>query len=621
MSTGGEPSAGGRTDGTRGNGFEGMDDRSSRDDTAHDTAHETADCTADPRHADSVAPLERGLAVLRAVCASPDELVRPGDLARATGLARSTVDRVLSTLTHLDYLRAEGRDVSLAPRAMEFGNAYLAAGGVPESFEPLAVRLADALDESVSVAVPDRDGARFVIQVTRRRTMSLAFRIGDLLPAERCAPGALFAPQWSARQRARWARRLAGEHGPLHVGPQHVGPQHVDTGFPALPPVAGRLTPDEVEAAFEERIAAAAKAGWALDDQLIEPGLIAVAVPIRDGADGRVLCAVSVVSHTSRHSAESLRDHALPRLQETARLMEAVLRQDTQTDAAGAPHVELRGQRAPGSDPKQELGPNYLRSLARGLAVLTALGARRGGMTLSAVAEASGLPRATARRALITLRQEGYAGHADPDGRLFVPLPSVLELGYARLSSRSVEDLVRPHLVRLTGQVHESASVAVLRGPEISYVAREATSRIMQVVITVGTRFPAYATSMGRVLLAAFPEPQRAARIAAMDLRPLTRFTVTDPDALAALLRDVAEDGYALVDQELEEGLRSMAVPVRDRRGRVVAAVNVSMHAGRDDAGHARDAMLPALIEAAARISADVAAMGDQLDLVADAQR
>src|SRR5882724_10388323 len=137
----------------------------------------------------------------------------------------------------------------------------------------------------------------------------------------------------------------------------------------------------------------------------------------------------------------------------------------------------------------------------------------------------------------------------------------------------------------------------------------------MQVAITVGTRFPAYATSMGRVLLAAFPEPERAARIAAMDLRPLTRFTVTAPGALAAILRGVAEDGYALVDQELEEGLRSLAVPVRDGRGRVVAAVNVSMHAGREDPEHARAALLPALAEAAARISADLAAMGGRLDL------
>jgi IclR family pca regulon transcriptional regulator len=178
-----------------------------------------------------------------------------------------------------------------------------------------------------------------------------------------------------------------------------------------------------------------------------------------------------------------------------------------------------------------------------------------------------------------------------------------------------VEELVRPHLLELSRQVHESASVAVLRGTEISYVARVATSRIMQAAITVGTRFPAYATSMGRVLLANLPEAERDARIAATDIKPLTRYTVTDPAALTAILQRAAAVGYALVDQELEEGLRSMAAPIRDHRGRVVAAVNVSMHAGRVDADHARATVLPALTEAASRISADLAAMGDRLDL------
>lgn len=564
--------------------------------------------------AESVAPLERGLAVLRAICASLDDAVRPGDLVRETGLARSTVDRVLSTLTHLDFLRSDGRAFSLAPRAMQFGDAYLAACGLPDVLEPLAVRLADELDESVSVAVPDGDGVRFVIQIPRRRTMTLSFRVGDLLPAERCAPGALFAPQWSAEQRARWSRRLAGS------GPPRL--------FSPLPPAPGRPTPQEVESAFDERTNAAAKAGWALDDQLIEPGLIAVAVPVLDLADGRAVAAVSVVSHSSRHSADSLRAHALGRLRETAAQMQEALadsrsraqaepRRASGSDPGAGTGLAASFTPAPVDEPKRDLGPHYLRSLARGLAVLVALGSKRGGMTLSAVAEATGLPRATARRALITLREQGYVDCLDPEGRLFAPLPSVLELGYARLCGRTVEDLVRPHLLELSRRVHESASVAVLRGPEISYVARVATSRIMQAAITVGTRFPAYATSMGRVLLAGLPDAQREARIAATDLRALTRFTVTDPAVLAETLRRVAADGYALVDQELEEGLRSMAAPVRDHRGRVVAAVNVSMHAGRVDADHAREVVLPALTATAERISADLAAMGDRLDVAA----
>jgi len=355
---------------------------------------------------------------------------------------------------------------------------------------------------------------------------------------------------------------------------------------------------------------AARRSGWASDDQLIEPGLIAVAVPVHRPSGGTV-CALSVVSHTSRHSVASLRDHALAALRATAVEMEAALARTRADDTNGATPNPVRGMTF--DESKRELGPHFLRSLARGLDVLTALGARRGGMTLSAVAEATALPRATARRALLTLREEGYV---EADGRLFRPLPRVLELGYARLSGMSVDELARPHLARLAERVRESASVAVLSGSDISYVARVATRRIMQVNITVGTRFPAYATSMGRVLLAGLPEAERAARLAASPPRSLTRFTVTDPARLAEILEGVARDGYALVDQELEEGLRSIAAPVRDARGRVVAAVNVSTHAGRDEQpDRTREQILPALLEAAARISADLAAVGDRVEI------
>ncbi|MGH3417804.1 MAG: IclR family transcriptional regulator, partial [Actinocrinis sp.] len=295
---------------------------------------------------ESVAPLERGLAVLRAVCASPREAVRPGELARITGLARSTVDRVLSTLTHLDYLRTDGREVALAPRAMEFGAAYLSGSALPAALEPAAVRLADELDESVSIAVPDADGARFVVQVTRRRAMSPAFRVGDLLPAERCAAGTLFAAQWTAGQRARWRARIAAGDA-------------VDPAYPALPPVAGHWRPEQIESAFDERVSLARQADWAIDDQLIEPGLIAVAAPIRATPDGPVIAALSVVSHTSRHSADALCAHTLAQIQESARQMETTLRmpRTPRPDRVG----RVGAARASVDEAKKELGPHYLR--------------------------------------------------------------------------------------------------------------------------------------------------------------------------------------------------------------------------------------------------------------------
>ncbi|MGR6922000.1 IclR family transcriptional regulator domain-containing protein [[Actinomadura] parvosata] len=522
--------------------------------------------------------LERGLAVLRALAADPRRPVRATDLVRATGLARSTVDRVLATLAHLGYVRAQGRDVLPAPRLMELGEAYLAGGGLRDALAPLAGRLADELDESVSLAVPDGDGVRFIVQRTRRRTMSVTFRVGDLLPASRCAAGLALLD-------------------------------------PAAP--------------------------WAEDDQLIEPGLIAVAMPVRDGA-GRAVCAVSVVSHTSRHTVAGLREHCLGALRKTVAEMEATLagpapsppgtatpatlapsRPGTATPAKRAPSPPgTAAPTAPVASPpgttgvdlsreaKQELGMGFLQSLARGLAVMVALGTAPGGLTLADCAKVTGLPRATVRRAVQTLERLGYAGAADSLGHAgaagggrFVLLPRVLELGYAGLSGLTIGEVVQPHLADLVARVRESASVAVLSGDDVMYVARVQTVSLMSINITVGTRFPAYATSMGRVLLAELPDE----RLAAIEPRRLSPRTVTSPTELRALLRQAAADGYALVDQELEEGVRSIAVPIRDRTGRTVAALNVATHAGRATNDTLLRDVLPELRKTAARMETDLA--------------
>lgn len=543
--------------------------------------------------AEAVGPLIRGLSVLR-LLALADGRLPVSELARRTGLARSTVDRVVSTLTRLGHLRAEGRDAALAPRLMELGNAYLASCRLPGLLGGFADALAARLDESVSIAVPDRDGVRFVHQATRRRAMSLTFRIGDLLPAERGAPGALFAAGWTAADWLRWRERRAGD------------PR--DTGFPVLP---GAATPGADD--FAARVTAARRDGWSADDQLIEPGLVAVAVPVRDPS-GATVCAVSVVSHTSRHTAGSLRTAVLAELRATVQAMEHVL-----ADPPAGPGPE------PGPDPgseftvadadgphrtsaqasKREMGPEFVESLARGLAVLTALG--RGDLPLTAVAEATGLARATARRSLITLEHLGYV---TATGRRFRLTPRVLDLGFAWLSGLTLPRVAEPHLTALVERVRDSASMAVLAGDDIRYVARVPTVRIMSVNVTIGTRFPAYATGMGRVLLAGLPSAERAERLERITLAPLTRRTVTSPARLLRLLDEVERDGYALVDEELEEGLRSIAVPVRDRLGRVVAAVNVSTHASRSTVARTRDDLLPPLRAAAARIEADLRVAG-----------
>jgi IclR family pca regulon transcriptional regulator len=248
---------------------------------------------------------------------------------------------------------------------------------------------------------------------------------------------------------------------------------------------------------------------------------------------------------------------------------------------------------------KAELGAGYLQSLARALAVLVALGSVPGGLTLADAARATGLPRATVRRAIQALERTGYAA---ADGARSVPTPRVLELGYAHLSELGLQQIAQPHLADLAARVGESASLAVLSGDDVVYVARVPTAGIMSVAITVGTRSPAYATSTGRVLLAGRP----GKRPVAIAPRPLTPRTVASAAELAAAVQRAARDGYALVDQELEEGVRSIAVPVRDRLGRTVAAVDIATHAGRATPADLVERVLPALRRTAARIEADL---------------
>ncbi|MFF2568870.1 IclR family transcriptional regulator C-terminal domain-containing protein [Streptomyces sp. NPDC058084] len=525
---------------------------------------------------EAVTPLLRGVGVLRRLTDAGGRMP-VGELERATGLARSTVDRVTGTLARMGYVRVDGRDVLLAPRVLELGNAYLASVRLPDLLGARADALADELDESVSLAVPDGDGIRFVHQATRRRAMSVSFRIGDLLPAERTAPGALFASEWDAAAWEGWrARRAADPQG---------------RGFPAAPSrTAGGVD-------FEERAAAAGTAGWALDDQLVEPGLVALAVPVR-GGDGRIACALSTVSHTSRHDAAALREALLPRLRTAAAAMERSLR-----EAPAAAPAAPTGLATWTGASKQELGREFVESLARGLTVLTAFGEGRAALPLTAVAEATGLARATARRALITLE---HLGCVAVDGREFRLTPRVLSLGFAPLSRTTLTRIAQPHLVDLAERVRESTSLAVLVGGEVQYTGRVETSRIMNVHITIGTRFPAYATSMGRVLLADLPPEERAARLDASEPRALTPHTVTGRAELGALLDRVGSEGYALVDEELEEGLRSIAMPVRDRTGRVVAAVNVALHASRRSAEECVREVLPELATAITGIEADL---------------
>lgn len=247
-------------------------------------------------------------------------------------------------------------------------------------------------------------------------------------------------------------------------------------------------------------------------------------------------------------------------------------------------------------------GSTYVQSLARGLAVIRAFGAERPRMSLSEIARATDLTRASARRFLLTLEAEGYVRS---DGREFALTPRVLELGFSYLSSQSLPEVAMPHLEALSRAVGESASASVLDGRDIVYVARVPTRRIMSVAITVGTRFPAVATSMGRVLLAGLDDAGLDTLLAGVEWRRYTDRTITDAASLRAEIARVREQGHSLVDGELEAGLRSLAVPVR--RGRLtVAAINVALAGAAADAGDEVARLLPHLESAAAAIAADL---------------
>lgn len=244
----------------------------------------------------------------------------------------------------------------------------------------------------------------------------------------------------------------------------------------------------------------------------------------------------------------------------------------------------------------------YVQSLDRGLSVIRAL-AQHEPQTLSEVANATHLARATARRFLLTLEQLHYVQQHD---RRFSLTPQVLELGYAYLSSLSLPEIAGPHLSRLVEQVRESSSVSILDGNDIVYVARVPVRSIMSVAISLGTRFPAHATSMGRVLLADLSSAERVRLLDGTHLERITPTTIDDRAELDAELDRVCRDGYALVDQELEVGLRSIAVPIRNATGNVVAAVNLSVHASVMTTETMREELLPPLRNTADAISREL---------------
>lgn len=252
------------------------------------------------------------------------------------------------------------------------------------------------------------------------------------------------------------------------------------------------------------------------------------------------------------------------------------------------------------TDPAPKPGDTYVQSFARGLAVIRSFSATTPTQSLSEVAARTGLTRAGARRILLTLEGLGYV---ESQGRQFRLTPKILDLGFAYLSSLPLWNLAEPVMEALAAEVKESCSAAVLDGAEVVYVLRVPTHKIMSINLGIGSRLPAYCTSMGRVLLAGLTAEALRDALAARPLQRFTARTLTDPQALAESIARVREQGWCLVDQELEEGLVSIAAPIVDRSRRTIAALNISGQANRTSPEEMVERFLPRLLEAARSIS------------------
>jgi IclR family transcriptional regulator, pca regulon regulatory protein len=245
--------------------------------------------------------------------------------------------------------------------------------------------------------------------------------------------------------------------------------------------------------------------------------------------------------------------------------------------------------------------PNFMTSLARGLSVIQAFSQKKRQLTISQLSGKTGLSRAAVRRCLYTLSKLGFAG--TDDGRHFYLGPRVLALGYSYIASMPLATAAQPVLERVSHELHESCSISTLDRSEIIYVARANVTRIMAIDLGVGSRLPAFCTSMGRVLLASLPPEELETYLSQTDLKRYTDRTITSPEKLRQVLRLVSRNGYAIVDQELELGLRSMAVPIQNPNGRIVAALNVGTHAQRVSTQELQTNFLPRLRSAAQELS------------------
>ena len=534
------------------------------------TERATTSVAPPDREADFVQSLQRGLAVIRAFDGESTMLTL-GEVATATGLARAAARRFLLTLVDLGYVRVDARLFELSPRVLELGRAYLSSLRLPTIAQPQLEALVDDVGESATIAVLDDADIVYVGHVPARRIMAITITVGTRDPAFATSLGRVLL----AAQADAWLEGYLGSA--------------------QLAPITDRTVSGA--ASLRSELAKVRRRGYALVDQELEDGLRAVAVPIHD-AEGTVVAALNLAVHAGRWTIDAIRTELVPRLRGTAIAIEAALA------AADPVRPEPEPRRGVPNGTAQR-DADFVQSLERGLSVIRAFDGAATSMTLSEVARTAGVPRAAARRFLLTLVELGYMS---VDGRRFRLRPRVLDLGRPYLSRLTLPDLALPHMREFVKDVGESSTVAVLDGFEIVYVAHVSARRILSVSVELGARDPAFATALGRVLLAGQGEEWLTGHARSFELRRYTERTITKRTAFRDELARVGEQGYALVDQELEDGLRALAVPIRDDQDRVIASVNVAVHTSRWSIDRIRRELLPRLLELAAAVERDVRA-------------
>jgi IclR family transcriptional regulator, pca regulon regulatory protein len=526
-----------------------------------------------------VQSLQRGLAVIRAFD-SENPALTLSDVAKATDLAPATARRFVLTLVELGYMRSDGRLFRLSPRVLELGRPFFSSLTLPAIARPQLRELVADVRESSSLAILDGNDIVYIAHEAAKRLMSVRVTVGTRDPAFATALGRVL---------------IAGK------GDEWLVASLATLRLPQITPAT--ITEPEALLAELRRIRSQ---GWALVDQEFEEGLRALAAPIHD-EHGTVVASVNVAVHASRWSVEAIHDDLLPRLLRTTAAIEGAL---LASPPAPVGRRLAPVETAPLAEPVLDAGDretDFVQSLQRGIAVIRAFDTGNSALTLSDVARITGLARAAARRFVLTLVELGYMR---ADGRLFRLSPRVLELGRPYLTTLTLLEVATPHLRDFVDEVQESSSVATLDGDQILYVSHVSAKRIMSVTVGIGTRDPAFATSLGRALLAGQPEASLRRMLERMELPRITEETIVDPKALLAELLRIREQGWALVDQELEEGLRALAVPLHDEPGEVIASVNVAVHASRWSIERIHGELLPRLLETAVEIERDLRAIG-----------